>query len=126
LNNLTGVKFNGFHGPSQQLCGSGGPPSNPGGCFANLEASIANVGPFAVIAEEECSEGQDDEDCIDPPAVGYTDFATYRSGWPETLRNDLQGPCGGTDFSGRLFLNSVCFDEYDVLQSAAPGFWAYL
>jgi hypothetical protein len=37
----------------------------------------------------------------------------------------LQSPCGSTDYSGRLFPGG-CSDDYDVLQSGAPGFWNYL
>ena len=125
LNNLQNLAFMGYYGNTQQLCGTGGPVSQPGACYANLEASIANVGPFAVIAEGECSEGQDDEDCIDPAAVGDA-LRTFSSSWPETLRTELQGPCRNVDWSGRLFPNTVCQDEYDVLQGGGGGYWTYV
>jgi hypothetical protein len=125
LNNLQNLAFMGYYGNTQQLCGTGGPVSQPGACYANLEASIANVGPFAVIAEGECSEGQDDEDCIDPAAVGDA-LRTFSSSWPETLRTELQGPCRNVDWSGRLFPTSTCQDEYDVLQGGGGGYWTYV
>jgi hypothetical protein len=116
----------GFYGRSQQLCGTGGPPNNPNGCFDGLEGSIANVGPFAVITEGECSEGQDDEDCIDPAGVGDATLRTFWSSWPETLRTELQGPCRTVDWSGRLSTIGTCLDEYDVLQGGGGGYWTYV
>jgi hypothetical protein len=125
LNNLQNLAFMGYYGNTQQLCGTGGPVSQPGACYANLEASIANVGPFAVIAEGECSEGQDDEDCIDPAAVGDA-LRTFSSSWPETLRTELQGPCRNVDWSGRITTTGTCLDEYDVLQGGGGGYWTYV
>ena len=125
LNNLQNRAFMGYYGNTQQLCGTGGPVSQPGACYANLEASIANVGPFAVIAEGECSEGQDDDDCIDPVAVGDA-LRTFSSSWPETLRTELQGPCRTVDWSGRITTTGTCLDEYDVLQGGGGGFWTYV
>jgi len=126
LNNLQNLAFMGYYGKTQQLCGTGGPPSNPNGCFDGLEGSIANVGPFAVIAESECSEGQDDEDCIDPAAVGDATLRTFGSFWAETLRTELQGPCRSVDWSGRISTTGVCLDEYDVLQGGGGGYWSYV
>jgi hypothetical protein len=125
LNNLQNRAFMGFYGRSQQWCGTGGPVSQPGACYANLEASIANVGPFAVIAEGECSEGQDDDDCIDPAAVGDA-LRTFSSSWAESLRTELQGPCRSVDWSGRLSTTTGCSDEYDVLQGGGGGYWTYV
>jgi len=125
LNNLQNLASMGFYGNTQQLCGTGGPVSQPGACYANLEASIANVGPFAVIAEGECSEGQDDEDCIDPAAVGDA-LRTFSSSWPETLRTELQGPCRNVDWSGRITTTGTCLDEYDVLQGGGGAYWTYV
>lgn len=124
LSGLSGVKFMGFYGNSQQFCGTGGPVENPGACYLNLESNIAQFGPFAVRTEEECSE-QDKQQCIDPVASGAF-LPTFNASWAESLRVSLQSPCGSTDWSGRLFPLSICPDEYDVLQSGAPGFWNYL
>ena len=99
--------------------------SEPGACYANLEANIQFLGPFSVIAEGECAEGVDDYDCIDQPVSG-TALQTFASTWPETLRTELQGPCGSVDWSGRITTTGTCLDEYDVLQSGAPGFWTYV
>lgn len=124
LSSLSGVRFMGFHGNAQQYCGTGGPVENPGACYRNLEANIAQHGPFAVRTEEECSE-QDKEQCIDPIAAGAF-LPTFNAAWAESLRVSLQSPCGSTDWSGRLLPLTTCLDEYDVLQSGAPGFWNYL
>lgn len=125
LDDLSGVAFMGFHGNSQQLCGSGGPVSQPGACYANLDTSIANVGPFAIFAEEECDSQAEPVSCTDP-LITSTAARTFDPAWNESLRVSLQSPCGSTDWSGRLLPNTTCLDEYDVLQSGAPGFWAYL
>lgn len=124
LSNPSGIKFMGFHGNSAQYCGSGGPVENPGACYRNLDSNIAQFGPFAIRTEEECSE-QDKRQCIDPIASGAF-LRTYDAAWAESLRVSLQSPCGSTDWSGRIFPLSICPDEYDVLQSGAPGFWNYL
>jgi hypothetical protein len=124
LSGLSGVRFMGFHGNSAQYCGTGGPVENPGACYRNLDSNIAQFGPFAVRTEEECSE-QDKQQCIDPVASGAF-LPTFDASWAESLRVSLQSPCGSTDWSGRLFPLSICPDEYDVLQSGAPGFWNYL
>ncbi len=124
LSGLSGVKFMGFHGNSAQYCGTGGPVENPGACYRNLDSNIAQWGPFAVRTEEECSE-QDKQQCIDPVASGAF-LPTFDASWAESLRVSLQSPCGSTDWSGRLFPLTVCPDEYDILQSGAPGFWNYL
>lgn len=124
LSGLSGVKFMGFHGNSAQYCGTGGPVENPGACYRNLDSNIAQWGPFAVRTEEECSE-QDKQQCIDPVASGAF-LPTFDASWAESLRVSLQSPCGSTDWSGRLFPLSICPDEYDILQSGAPGFWNYL
>jgi hypothetical protein len=125
LNSLSNVAFIGFYGKPEQLCGTGGPVSEPGACYANLDANIQFLGPFSVIAEGECAEGVDDYDCIDQPVSG-TALQTFASTWPETLRTELQGPCGSVDWSGRITTTGTCLDEYDVLQSGAPGFWTYV
>ena len=125
LSSLSGVAFMGFHGNSQQFCGTGGPVENPGACYLNLESSIPNVGPFAVFAEEECDTGAPDVSCTDP-LITSTAARTFDPSWAESLRVSLQSPCGSTDWSGRLFPLTVCPDEYDILQSGAPGFWNYL
>ena len=124
LSGLSGVRFMGFHGNSAQYCGTGGPVENPGACYRNLDSNIAQHGPFAVRTEGECSE-QDKQQCIDPVASGAF-LPTFDASWAESLRVSLQSPCGTTDWSGRLFPLSICPDEYDVLQSGAPGFWNYL
>jgi len=123
LSGLSGVRFMGFHGNNQQYCGTGGPAENPGACYLNLDSIYQQHGPFAVRTEEECSE-QDEQHCIDP-ITSFATLKTFDPSWVESLRVSLQSPCGSTDYSGRLF-PSGCSDDYDVLQSGAPGFWNYL
>ena len=123
LSGLSGVRFMGFHGNNQQYCGTGGPVENPGACYRNLDSIYAQHGPFAVRTEGECSE-QDRQQCIDP-ITSFALLRTFDPSWTESLRVSLQSPCASTDYSGRLSPIG-CSDEYDILQSGAPGFWNYL
>lgn len=123
LSGLSGVRFMGFHGNTQQYCGTGGPVENPGACYRNLDSIYQQHGPFAVRGEGECSE-QDKQQCIDP-ITSFALLRTFDPSWVESLRVSLQSPCGSTDYSGRL-IPIGCSDDYDILQSGAPGFWNYL
>lgn len=128
LNNLTNVASMGFYGNTQQWCGIGGPVSEPGACFANLESNIFTngLGPFSLVLESECAEGVDDYNCTDSIET-IAECPTFAPLWPETLRTELQGPCRSVDWSGPLAPSGVCVNDiWDVLQGGGGAMWTYV